>query len=540
MGSRALLLWLDGYDAALAHSLMAEGRLPALQRLHARSARFALDHGTARRTGLAGEHISSGLSPQDAGRFASIFFDPARYTIWQEGSSLVPFPARLPARTVVFDTPYFDLARAPGVRGIVDWGAHDPGTRPDSRPESLRAEIAARFGPYPTEWIYGFVWNSPARAEAMGAALVKGCDLRAEAALWLLEERCPDWDLGIVVSCELHSASEAMWHGHDRTHALNPLPSSAPARKSLLAVYDAVDRLVGRMTDAFPDAALIVCSLHGMGPNRADVPALLLLPELLFRHRFGRPLFQDRPDWLAAANGVPVLRDDEYWGPCVIATMPQRQDWHPSLVKRALPPDDGRPPWPDTATTTARLRIESLPATRYQPFWPAMRAFAVPAYYDGRVRINLAGREARGRVPRWAYRLALNAVERLVRACRDTRTGEPVVDAVERPGLDNPEALGPTGSDLVITWRGSPLGFVHPRLGRIGPVPQWRTGGHTGGHGMAYLLRSGLAPGDYGLRSAFDVVPTVVELMGLAKPTPMSGSSLLAAAAAAPQAAAAE
>jgi len=49
MGSRrVLLLWLDGYDPGVGDALMAEGKLPALQRLRAESARFALDHGVAR------------------------------------------------------------------------------------------------------------------------------------------------------------------------------------------------------------------------------------------------------------------------------------------------------------------------------------------------------------------------------------------------------------------------------------------------------------------------------------------------------------
>jgi predicted AlkP superfamily phosphohydrolase/phosphomutase len=157
-----------------------------------------------------------------------------------------------------------------------------------------------------------------------------------------------------------------------------------------------------------------------------------------------------------------------------------------------------------------------------------MRAFALPSYSDGRIRINLAGREANGRVPRWAYGLAVNAVARLLRGCRDPRTGEPVVAEIERPG--DPSALDPTSADLIVVWRGTPTGIAHPRLGQIGPLPFQRTGGHTGGYGFAYVAGAGLAPGDYGVRSAYDVVPTVVDLLGEAKPAGMSGTSLLSAA----------
>lgn len=50
---------------------------------------------------------------------------------------------------------------------------------------------------------------------------------------------------------------------------------------------------------------------------------------------------------------------------------------------------------------------------------------------------------------------------------------------------------------------------------------------------MAYLAAAGLAPGDYGVRSAFDVVPTVVDLLGETRPAAMSGTSLLSGTAAA-------
>jgi predicted AlkP superfamily phosphohydrolase/phosphomutase len=191
-------------------------------------------------------------------------------------------------------------------------------------------------------------------------------------------------------------------------------------------------------------------------------------------------------------------------------------------------------PWPDDGADVACLSIEAIAATWYRPFWPAMRAFALPSYYDGRIRVNLAGREANGRVPRWAYGFVLNAIERLLRNTRDHATGEPVVRSIERAARRDPYALEPTSADLLVLWQGAHLGYVHKRLGRIGPLPYQRPGGHTGGHGMAYLAGCGVAPGDHGVRSSFDVVPTIIDLLGQAKPAHISGASLISRAAAAP------
>jgi predicted AlkP superfamily phosphohydrolase/phosphomutase len=536
MGSRrVLLVWLDGYDPAAGDALMAEGRLPALARLKAASARFALDHGASRWTGLAGEHLSTGVSAANARRRSALHFDPAQYTIWQEGTRQIPFPASLAARTVVFDPTYFNLASAPGVRGLVHWGAHDPGARPASRPEGLHAEIEKRFGRYPAEWIYGYVWPSAARAAAMGEALARGMAMRADAALWLLKERCPDWDLAIVVGGELHSAAESLWHGWDPSHPLHGLPSAAPARDAFIGAYEAADRMIGRLAEAFPDAALVVCSMHGMGPNKSDVPSMALLPELLFRWQFGAALQQGRPEWATATNGVPVLDDSAKWWPgvCQPSFLPPDK-WPARLAKRAKLDRSMGKPWPDDGADVACLSIEAIAATWYRPFWPAMRAFALPSYYDGRIRVNLAGREANGRVPRWAYGFVLNAIERLLRNTRDHATGEPVVRSIERAARRDPYALEPTSADLLVLWQGAHLGYVHKRLGRIGPLPYQRPGGHTGGHGMAYLAGCGVAPGDHGVRSSFDVVPTIIDLLGQAKPAHISGASLISRAAAAP------
>src|SRR5262249_46562472 len=89
-----------------------------------------------------------------------------------------------------------------------------------------------------------------------------------------------------------------------------------------------------------------------------------------------------------------------------------------------------------------------------------------------------------------------------------------------------PCEIGPTEPDLYINWRGAPLGFVHPQLGRIGPIPYRRTGGHTGAWGFAYLAGEELAPGDHGTANSFDVVPTIIDLLN-ERPLSVSGHSLL-------------
>ncbi|HYX20174.1 MAG TPA: hypothetical protein VFA98_04955, partial [Thermoanaerobaculia bacterium] len=118
-------------------------------------------------------------------------------------------------------------------------------------------------------------------------------------------------------------------------------------------------------------------------------------------------------------------------------------------------------------------------------------------------------------------------LETMLHECRNPRTGEPIVGHIERPWTRDPLALTGSEADLVIVWRGIAAALEHPRLGLIGPVPLRRSGGHTGPHGMAYLAATPLEPGDRGLRSSFDVVPTIARLLEAEPRTPMSGASIV-------------
>ena len=534
---RILVIGLDGFELSLAETFLTDGVLPALATIRQRSARCLLDHGNAKRSGLAWEHFSTGLSPVDANRFSAVTFDPDTYSVWQDGTSMAPFVAQLPIRTVVFDPPYFDLVRAEATRGIVGWGAHDPGISAASNPRELWSEIEARFGPYPAgEWIYGSSWPCAEKTRVMAARLVEGVEARGRAAQWLLAERLADWDLAIVVVSELHSGIEALWHGVDPSHPLHHLPSAKPAGAGLKTLYQAVDKLVGTLVNSFPDALVVVFAAHGMGPNDADLPSMLLLPELLYRDSFARKLLREPTSWTSTKNGLAMLAADEPWNQAVAHAF---EGGHSLFMARSTI-SRLRRKWRalrrKVAATAAirhrigpnhRVDLDWMPATAYRPYWRGMSAFALPSFYDGRVRINLAGRERHGRVPPMRYKAICDEIEDLIRACRDTRTGKSVVARVERPARCDPLRLGPTNADLIVDWESAPTGFDHPSIGRIGPVPYRRTGGHSGKYGFAYIAGEDVIPGDLGIRSTFDVVPTVIDLLGISSPPRLSGASYL-------------
>jgi len=518
---RVLVIGLDGLDPRLADRFESQGALPNFARFRERGARFELDHGRDRNSGLAWEHFSSGRAPRDGGRWSAVTFNPKKYTALQEGTSALPFMADLPVRTVVFDVPYCDISRAPRVRGVTSWGAHDPGVAAISRPAGIHRELDRLFGPYPAaEWIYGFCWPSADKARAAGDALEAAVHVRTKASRWLLAEHLPDWDLAVVVVSESHSAAEPLWHGIDSGHPLHTIESAANAANSLLKVYRAIDSLIGNLRETFPDAIMLLVAMHGMGPNNSDVPAMVLLPELLYRAAFGVPYMQTFPWPGFLPDGTPLLTEDANWESVMWKAIPPPPVPPPSLPSRLIRRLTGhstKRPMPGA--------IDWIPAERYSRFWPEMPAFALPAFYDGRIRFNVAGRESRGVVSSDQYPIACRRTIELLKECHNLLTGENLVSKIHWPKQD-PHALNSSEADLYVEWESSPLGLLSPQCGVIGPVPYRRTGGHTGPLGFLYADGEGIAPGDRGRASSFDVVPTIIGLLGEAPAPHISGKSL--------------
>lgn len=503
---RFLLLGLDGFEITLAERLMAEGRMPYLAGLRDRSRRYQLDHGAAKYTGLAWEHVSTAKTPEALNRHSAVAFDPLTYSVSQEPTATKPVFADFKSRCLLIDVPYCDLDLAPEAQGIARWGAHDPGAPRSCRPESLYREMRWRFGNYPAEeHIYAMVWPSVVETEKAGRALVRAVRRRARVSEWLMSKRCSDWELAVVTVSEPHSAIEPLWHGVDQMHPLHAHASAPAAGHWLEKVYEETDALIGRLKAAAPDAYIGIFAMHGMGSNGADVPAMVLLPELLHRKTFGKAYMKDIPWADTLPDGTPSLADGETWHDAMRARIPDADlaDVERALSKHKVTVADNLVP----------QDIDWQPAARYRPYWPAMEAFAMPSFYDGRIRLNLAGREAGGVVSPNRYQHLIDELKALLRECRCPVTGDAVVEGFSQPET-SPMDVGPTESDLYIYWKGLPRGLVHPELGTIGPIPFRRAGGHSGDHGFLYLSGKDLRAGDFGEVSSFDVMPTVMDILG--------------------------
>ncbi len=530
MKKRVLAVGLDGFEITVARKMIKDGKLPYLAKCFSNSAFFHLDHGDARSTGLAWEHFSTGQDPDSYKKWSAIDFNPDTYSVEQSNTRSRSFTVGLPVKLVTFDVPYLALHNTE-VIGMSNWGAHDPGVKRNANPPELLDEINSRFGHYPaTKHIYGFVWPSTKKTEQMATDLVAAAQKRSEIIEWLFSERYPDWEIAIAVTSELHSGIEALWYGMDENHPLHGTPSSDAARKGLEGLYIETDKMLANLAAKFPDATLVTFSMHGMGANDADVPSMILLPEFLHQRAFGSPFLHPKKEWVRS-DGCKMNPDTD-WTQAILPRMGRNSpDSFAGLVDRLrqqLRLNGKASPFERPVRFDAKQNLSWMPLVHYQRFWPQMEAFAIPAYYEGQIRINLEGREAQGIVALKDYHEVLERLKHDLAGLTDMKTGESVVERFEQPVIDDPMAANSTQCDLRIIWKNASVGFNHPDTGPIGPVPHRRPGGHTGEFGFATLEHTSLKNGDYGTRSSFDVVPTILDLYDLdIGSNSVSGRSLL-------------
>lgn len=166
------------------------------------------------------------------------------------------------------------------------------------------------------------------------------------------------------------------------------------------------------------------------------------------------------------------------------------------------------------------------PTLWYSELWPKMKAFALPSFSEGYLRINLKGREAQGIVEPRDYHQVVDDICAELRKLKCARTGVPMVKHIiktrEDPLDTNPNL---SDADIVIAWQEefATDAVEHPKFGRIGPVPHFRAGSHR--HtGFMFASGPGIeknAPLTEG--HALDIAPTILALMDAPVPAHIKG-----------------
>jgi predicted AlkP superfamily phosphohydrolase/phosphomutase len=531
-----IAIGLDAADPILVERWMNEGRLPAMARIRDQGTYTRLKNFDFCRAEAAATSFLTGCPPWRTGRWGSFKFHEADYTVDElqayEFNEYPPFYAAAPGRRVgVFDLPQTRIA--PGVDGIqvLGWGAHSSLTPRASVPEGLLAELSARHGDHPTyNKDHCTLWDDRTMAW-LKDGLETGVARRASICRELLQQE--RWDLFLTYFGETHSAGHFFWHLSSPEH---PLHAAANGRGDwLLDIFQAVDRAIEAIAAvAPPDARFVLFSDHGMEANSTDLPSLIFLPELLYRWSFPGQVGLESHSTEGPPPPPVVPRAGRSWTDEVWA---YKHDANPitRAMRRRLKPEffhyaierrlgvNGVPLCPEDCT------LGHEPPMWYHPAWPKMKAFALPSFSEGYVRLNVRSRERNGLVDPADYSRVCDEIEALLRQVRSARTGAPMVRDImrSRRSATDPDAKL-SDADLLVLWTAEPADVVDTPFGRIGPVPFQRSGSHVE---RGFLLASG--PGipvgqALGEAHALDLAPTILSLIGASVPPYMEGKPLFA------------
>jgi predicted AlkP superfamily phosphohydrolase/phosphomutase len=411
--ARTLVVSLDCVNARLLDALTESGQLPALARLRqAGGAAFTRGLGLS----AEGDWLSfyTGLEPSVHGHIAYDEIIPGTYRSRLTSTARTatpPFYQELAENgqdVIVLNPVHVGISALNRGCVVTNFHGHDTAHYFPlaSHPPELAIELGSRF---PDDPVHANDWGLSKWADPERLLRGKRETLRRKIAVFEeLIEREP-WEFAYLGLDECHEMSHLFWHLHDRQH---PRFDSSDERRSdpVLQMLTEIDTaLDGLMKKLPPDCLVVVLSIAGIGGNYHWSH---LVDELLDRFEGGSP----------SQGSYQTLRN--LWNSL------------PHTLQRPL--------------HSARHHFrESLLERRRSK----RRAFAMPLNeVAGGVRINLEGREPKGRVQLGEYdSLCEELTEKFV-SLKCTETSQPLVSRVIRSSEALPGPYLDRMPDLIIEW----------------------------------------------------------------------------------------
>lgn len=535
MSKKILAVALDAADTGLIRSWVKQGLLPNFEQLINGGNLIELTNHPFYRNETPWVSLLTGCSPGQTGYWSPLRFDGSSYAVNDSGAYSFdpyrPFHALVSGLQVtIFDLPHCGriFPSASGVQ-ILGWGAHSPMCNFLSSPSELGRKLRRRFGANPAIKIQnrGSWWKND-WLKRLHEALIEGLRRRGAIMKVLLKEYPAD--LSVLTFGELHIAGHHFWHLSDQDHPA--FGRNSPVLPDfLLDIYRETDRQLGNILDIIPGSTdLLLFSPEGGAPNWCDLNSMVFLPEFLFRWNFpGRALLETGNGDTSGPPVIPSFGDwvESVWNDSYSNLPPE---WIPRFLHGSFRKMASIPGIHFPLYVLRRLgTLKWQPSVWYKPWWSQMRAFALPSYGDGYIRINIKGREANGIVdPDDTEPICQELRERLFEL-RDPRNNEPIVDDVIRPA-ENPAGFSYEShpdADLVVLWKRHPNDMVKwCDSERLGPIPFWKSGSHNPtGFIMSpdFQVSSNVQTS---FASVIDIAPTILDLSGFPVPSYMQGRSL--------------
>lgn len=511
-----ILIVLESTEVELVEKWMSEGHLPNLKKLKEGGVYSKVTTPAYISSGCVWPTLTVGVNP---GKHGFVFFHrqlkSGTYRIVKRYSEQIPYDcfwmhlSRANKKVAIMDVPLTRPKKELNGYLFCNWGDEHPGWHSDSTPKSLYPEIVKHFGQHPLhEWYQ----SNPKNKEewiSFRDRLQKGVETRVKVSEYILNKE--DIDFAFVNFAEPHWAGHMAWHLHDESHPqFDPEIRQACGDIILQNTVD-LDKAVGKIVDQNPDSSFMVISHIGM---TGQTGGELLTTEILDRLGMAGEKFKKGPfstlkeKLFAGSQGISqgVQEVEKVISPKLMTT-----------IKKFVPDRF----WDDWTRRYLSLGTN----------WSKSKAFLVPGDHASLIRVNLKGRDPKGKVePGEEYQALLKDISEAFYELKEVSTGKPAVARIEflQETLWGDEI--DEFPDLAIIWRyGNPIESVESeRLGRV-ELKEYhkRSGGHSERgffifHGPE--IKEGL---DLELSDTLDIVPTIFSLMSVDQPDYIDGVSLI-------------
>lgn len=526
MKHRLVGIGYDSFSPILLERWIEAGELPNFAKLFERGTYARQRNFDLNRTENSWLTLLQGCSPQTSDEWGTQDYIEDEYRVVENPTyafrKFPPFYALGNLRVAIFDLPMVRLV--PELDGVqlLGWGTESNQIVRQSLPAGALDEIIRRHGNHPLHEMASELADGSAELSYRIPSIYDVARLKRlkDQLVAAIHERtaiirelilADDWDLLLCAYAEIHTAGHLFWHA-SQVHALREPMRAAFDTDIFLEVARELDRSLGELLPLVPDdAELLLFSPHGMRANSLDLNAMLFLPELLYRWSSGKACFEGFGE--SGALPAPRLDYSRHW---------REETWDLTTPHGAAVLES---PWAQEARGDP---LDWEPGNWFRPLWHTMRAFSLPGYSEGQIRLNVAGRDGPDGIDPADFSATCDELRALLAEVIDARSGERLIEdvvVVRTQPHENPQHAP---ADLIVRWRDDLCGDAveHPTLGRIGPVPYFRTGGHAI---KGFMLGVGqtFAPG---VRLADvrteDVTATMLHRLGQPVPAHVTGSPI--------------
>ena len=543
MRNRVIAIGLDAAEPSVVDAWMNEGKLPTIGALRERGIYGRLSNSEIGSAETPWTNFATGVWPQTSGYWSPLRYAEQSYCMETKAAydyqEYPLFYAHPDLNCIIFDMPQVRVD--PRVNGlqVTAWGAHSPQSEQESIPSELIGEILQQYGPHPALHNDYAISVDVKSTLAVEERLLEGIAKRGRICHDLMKRE--DWDLFLTVFGEAHAAGHNFSQFSQKSHPLYDSFRPRVSHDPMLLTFETIDKAIGQILESAPDdAVIIVFSAHGMGPNTSDLPSGTFLAELMYRYSFPGETALAAGDYGTPVPAPVFNMDWKYW---------ERHVWNTKthstamqrMMRKVIPNQlisqlepyfenlSGEDLLPPITLRKLGTSTTFLPATWFMPLWPKMKAFALPSFSEGYVRLNLKGREPNGIVEPDNYDAACEEIIEKIGALTCARTGRKMARDIVRTRKqgDNRNPKLPDG-DIIVLWQEEYATDVveSKEYGRIGPVPYYRSGGHRH-EGFMVAAGGSIPKSKMTFRGhAMDLPATILDLIGVQVPEHIEGRPL--------------